>query len=120
MKAFGLSNREPAQHEKAMIAKWADTYCFDTDMIIEACNRTIKAIHQPSFEYADTILANWMNSNVSSIEDVKKADSAYAAVNNIKPKQTASSKPANNRFNNFQQRDKKSDDWYNSLLSNNN
>ena len=120
MKAFGLSNREPAQREKAMIAKWADTYCFDTDMIIEACNRTIKAIHQPSFEYADTILANWKNSNVSSLEDVKKADAAYAAGNNIKPKQTASSKPANNRFNNFQQRDKKSDDWYNSLLSNNN
>ena len=120
MKAFGLSNREPAQHEKAMIAKWADTYCFDTDMIIEACNRTIKAIHQPSFEYADTILANWKNSNVSSLEDVKKADAAYAAGNNIKPKQTASSKPANNRCNNFQQRDKKSDDWYNSLLSNNN
>lgn len=120
MKAFGLSNREPAQHEKAMIAKWADTYCFDTDMIIEACNRTIKAIHQPSFEYADTILANWKNSNVSSLEDVKKADAAYAAGNNIKPKQTASSKPANNRFNNFPQRDKKSDDWYNSLLSNNN
>lgn len=120
LKAFGLSNREPAQHEKAMIAKWADTYCFDTDMIIEACNRTIKAIHQPSFEYADTILANWKNSNVSSLEDVKKADAAYAAGNNIKPKQTASSKPANNRFNNFQQRDKKSDDWYNSLLSNNN
>lgn len=120
MKAFGLSNREPAQHEKAMIAKWADTYCFDTDMIIEACNRTIKAIHQPSFEYADTILANWKNSNVSSLEDVKKADAAYAAGNNIEPKQTASSKPANNRFNNFQQRDKKSDDWYNSLLSNNN
>ena len=120
MKAFGLSNREPAQHEKAMIAKWADTYCFDTDMIIEACNRTIKAIHQPSFEYADTILANWKNSNVSSLEDVKKADAAYAAGNNIKPKQTASSKAANNRFNNFQQRDKKSDDWYNSLLSNNN
>lgn len=120
MKAFGLSNREPAQHEKAMIAKWADTYCFDTDMIIEACNRTIKAIHQPSFEYADTILANWKNSNVSSLEDVKKADAAYAAGNNIKPKQTASSNPANNRFNNFQQRDKKSDDWYNSLLSNNN
>ena len=120
MKAFGLSNREPAQHEKAMIAKWADTYCFDTDMIIEACNRTIKAIHQPSFEYADTILANWKNSNVSSLEDVKKADAAYAAGNNIKPKQTASSKPANSRFNNFQQRDKKSDDWYNSLLSNNN
>ncbi|MFR4336795.1 MAG: DnaD domain protein [Lachnospira pectinoschiza] len=34
---------------------------------------------QPSFEYADTILANWKNSNVSSLEDVKKADAAYAA-----------------------------------------
>ena len=112
MKAFGLSNREPAQHEKAMIAKWADTYCFDTDMIIEACNRTIKAIHQPSFEYADTILANWKNSNVSSLEDVKKADAAYAAGNNIKPKQTASSKPA--------KKDNKSEKKNISLLSNNN
>ena len=120
MKAFGLNSREPGKVEKDLIIKWTDTYCFETDIIVEACNRTMKATHQPSFEYADTILANWKNSNVSSLEDVKKADAAYAAGNNIKPKQTASSKPANNRFNNFQQRDKKSDDWYNSLLSNNN
>lgn len=119
MKAFGLSNREPAKQEKAMIAKWSDTYCFDTDIIIEACNRTIKAIHQPSFEYADTILSNWKNSNVNSMADIAKADAAFAAGNNSKAK-AVSSKPANNRFNNFQQRDKKSDDWYNSLLGNNN
>lgn len=72
MKAFGISNRDPGQHERAMISKWADTYCFDTDIIIEACNRTIKAIHQPSFEYADTILSKWKSSNITTMADIKR------------------------------------------------
>lgn len=118
MKAFGISNRDPGQHERAMISKWADTYCFDTDIIIEACNRTIKAIHQPSFEYADSILSKWKSSNISTMEDIKKDDAAYAASNNSKAKYQSSAKNNNNRFNNFQQRDKKSEDWYNSLLNN--
>ena len=121
MKAFGLSNREPAQHEKAMIAKWADTYCFDTDMIIEACNRTIKAIHQPSFEYADSILTKWHTSNIRNSEDVRKADEQFEAGKAAKASKSGNVIRQNaNRFNNYQQRPKKSDDWYNSLLSNNN
>ena len=120
MKAFGLSNREPAQHEKAMIAKWADTYCFDTDMIIEACNRTIKAIHQPSFEYADSILTKWHTSNIRNSEDIRKADAQFEAGKAAKSSKSGVIKQNANRFNNYQQRPKKSDDWYNSLLSNNN
>lgn len=120
MKAFGISNRDPGQHERAMISKWADTYCFDTDIIIEACNRTIKAIHQPSFEYADTILSKWKSSNISTMADIRRDDAAYAASNNSKTKYQNTSKSGSTKFNNFQQRDKKSDDWYNSLLSNNN
>lgn len=120
MKAFGISNRDPGQHERAMISKWADTYCFDTDIIIEACNRTIKAIHQPSFEYADTILSKWKSSNITTMADIKKDDAAYAASNNSKTRYQGSAKTGSTKFNNFQQRDKKSDDWYNSLLSNNN
>ena len=120
MKAFGISNRDPGQHERAMISKWADTYCFDTDIIIEACNRTIKAIHQPSFEYADTILSKWKSSNITTMADIKKDDAAYAASNNSKARYQTSAKAGSTKFNNFQQRDKKSDDWYNSLLSNNN
>ena len=119
MKAFGISNRDPGQHERAMISKWADTYCFDTDIIIEACNRTIKAIHQPSFEYADTILSKWKNANVTTMEDIRKDDAAYAASNSSKTKYQNTAKSGNSRFNNFQQRDKRSDDWYNSLLGNN-
>lgn len=120
MKAFGISNRDPGQHERAMISKWADTYCFDTDIIIEACNRTIKAIHQPSFEYADTILSKWKSSNITTMADIKKDDAAYAASSNSKTRYQSSAKTGSTKFNNFQQRDKKSDDWYNSLLSNNN
>ena len=120
MKAFGISNRDPGQHERAMISKWADTYCFDTDIIIEACNRTIKAIHQPSFEYADTILSKWKSSNITTMADIKKDDAAYAASSNSKTRYQNSAKTGSTKFNNFQQRDKKSDDWYNSLLSNNN
>ena len=115
MKAFGISNRDPGQHERAMISKWADT-----DMIIEACNRTIKAIHQPSFEYADTILSKWKSSNITTMADIKKDDAAYAASSNSKTRYQSSAKTGSTKFNNFQQRDKKSDDWYNSLLSNNN
>lgn len=120
MKAFGISNRDPGQHERAMISKWADTYCFDTDIIIEACNRTIKAIHQPSFEYADTILSKWKSSNITTMAEIKKDDAAYAASSNSKTRYQSSTKTGSTKFNNFQQRDKKSDDWYNSLLSNNN
>ena len=79
MKAFGLNNREPGQVEKQLISKWTDVFCFETDMIIEACNRTMKATHQPSFEYADSILTKWHTSNIRNSEDVRKADEQFEA-----------------------------------------
>jgi len=118
MKAFGLSNREPGKQEKDIIAKWTDTFCFDTDMIIEACNRTMKATHQPSFEYADSILTRWYSSNIRTQEDVKKADEAFEASRVAKGSTVL--KQNTNRFNSFSQHPKKSDDFYNKLLSNNN
>ena len=48
-------------------------------MIIEACNRTMKATHQPSFEYADSILTKWHTSNIRNSEDVRKADEQFEA-----------------------------------------
>ena len=79
MKAFGLNNREPGQVEKQLISKWTDVFCFENDMIIEACNRTMKATHQPSFEYADSILTKWHTSNIRNSEDVRKADEQFEA-----------------------------------------
>lgn len=117
MKAFGLANREPGQSEKDFITKWCDVYCFKVDIIIEACNRTLKAIHMPSFQYADTILNNWKKNNVTCMDDIKAVDKQHAA--GIAKTKNSSSAKNNNRFNNFQQRSKKPDDFYNSLLSNN-
>ncbi len=121
MRAFGITGREPGQTEKQLISKWTDVFCFDSDMIIEACNRTLKATHQPSFEYADSILTKWNSSNIRNSEDVKKSDAQYEASKAAKVIKTPASLKQNaNRFNNYQQRPKKSDDFYNSLLSNNN
>lgn len=120
MKALGL-NRDPAPAEKQYISKWTDVYGFKTDIIIEACNRTINAIHQPSFEYVESILSSWDNSNIKSFDDIKKADAQYEAGKTATTSKSSKVIKQNaNRFNNYQQRPKKSDDWYNSLLSNNN
>ena len=121
MKAFGLSNREPGKLEKDMITKWSDTFCFDTEMIIEACNRTMKATHQPSFEYADSILSRWYNTNIKTFDDVKKADAAFEASKaSSQAKNSNVIRQGSNRFNNFSQYPKKSEDFYDKLLSNNN
>lgn len=104
MKAFGISGRNPAEEEKKLINKWYNDYCFDNDIILEACNRTIKAIHSPSFEYADSILSNWKKKNVRKIADINALDE------NVSPKpmkifnNTASSAARKNTFNDFPQR----------------
>lgn len=53
-------------------------------MIIEACNRTLKATHQPSFEYADSILTKWNKANVKTPEDIRKSDAEYELLRNQK------------------------------------
>ena len=35
--------------------KWFRDYGFSREVVLEACGRTITAIHNPSFQYADKI-----------------------------------------------------------------
>lgn len=119
MNAFGISNRNPGQQEKEFIAKWTDVYCFSSDMIIEACNRTLKATHQPSFEYADTILTRWKDANVKNASDIRKADSEYELTRTARKNGGSVVSNKTNRFNNFQQRTDDDDDLESALLSNN-
>lgn len=102
MKAFGLTGRNPAKEECRYIDRWVLSYGFSLEMILEACSRTINAIHQPSFEYADSILKRWKNANVATMDDVKKADQEFSARSTSK-RPPASAKIKVN-FNNFQQR----------------
>ena len=110
MKAFGISGRNLVEFELNFIEKWTNTYGFSLDIIGEACKRTIQAIHQPSFEYADTILGNWSQNHVHHLEDIAVLDSAYqktkAAATNSAPAKAAAPKStvSKNRFTNYPQR----------------
>ena len=78
MRAFGLTGRQPAKKETEFIEKWTLSYGFDMGIIVEACERTINTIHQPSFEYADSILTNWHKQGVRSFEEIRSLDAAHA------------------------------------------
>jgi len=102
MKAMGISGRSLVSAETAYIDKWKNDLGFSVELIQKACEKTIQAIHEPSFEYADRILNNWKLNNISSLEDVAKADSDHQ-----KRKKAASTAPrtaSKNKFTAFDQR----------------
>lgn len=103
MKAFGISGRNLADSEMTFVNKWSKEYCFDIELIQEACKRTISATSKPSFEYADSILTNWHNNNVHTLKDVAALDEVFNKTKRPStPVQPVASK--RNKFNNFEQR----------------
>ncbi|NLZ80256.1 MAG: DnaD domain protein [Clostridiales bacterium] len=119
MKAFGLSNRNPGDSELDFILKWTKTLGFSLDIILEACNRTITAIHQPSFEYADSILVKWNSSGVKHLSDIKSLDEIHEKNKEAKDNKPATvSRASNNKFNNITSRSYVYDDLEKQLLSN--
>ena len=106
MKAFGLSGRNPVKPEIDFIRRWKDDYGFSSELIIEAANRTMSAISKPSFQYADSILKNWKEHNVSKLSDVEDADRAYEAGKKEKEKiNREGTDGRSTKFQNFHERD---------------
>lgn len=98
MNALGKSGA-PTARELEYIQRWTNEYGFSTDIIIEACDRTVLATDKHRFEYAEGILSNWKHENVHQKADIARADSRYQ-----KQKGTASKSAATaNRFNQFTQ-----------------
>lgn len=104
MKAFGITGRSLVETEQAFIRKWTKEYAFDLPLIKEACSRTMTAIHQPSFEYTDSILTSWHNSSVHTLADVKKLDASYTKNKKITVNTTSAPRKKNS-FNNFNSRE---------------
>ena len=77
LNAYGIKGRGPAASEIAYIRKWTDEYGFALEVILEACDRTMNAIHQPSFDYTDSILKRWKAKNVRQLKDVDAVDADY-------------------------------------------
>lgn len=116
MKAFGISNRDPGSAELDYIKKW-NSLGLGTDIIIEACSRTLLATHQASFPYANKILEDWKRLGVRNTSDIKHLDdkhrslaatssTAYSQGKTKKVSPNAPSKKggASNQFHNFEQR----------------
>lgn len=76
MKAFGISNRDPGSAELDYIKRW-NSLGLGTDIIIEACSRTLLATHQASFPYANKILEDWKRLGVRNTSDIKHLDDKH-------------------------------------------
>jgi len=103
LKAYGIGGA-PAASEIAYIRKWNDEYGFSLDIILEACARTMSAIHQPNFEYTDSILKNWQSKNVRHLKDIEAVDADFQKEKEKKAasREKHSMKSARpNKFNNF-------------------
>lgn len=116
MKAFGLSNRNPADAELALIRKWTRNMGFSIDIILEACRRTIQTIHQPSFEYADSILSRWQEKGVKHLTDIQKLDKQHKDSKEAKQEKPIHTYSTPNRFNNITPRSYLYDDLEKQLL----
>ncbi len=101
MKAFGINDRRPGNMEWEAIERWYRNWGFTRQMVVEACNRTMQAIHKPSFQYADRILQEWYRNGIRTLEAAAEADG--------KRKKTGQRQEAprrsNNQFRNFEERE---------------
>ena len=104
LKAFGLTGRNPSKGEADYVNRWLFSYGFEMELILEACSRTMRITHQPSFEYTDSILKNWKEAGINDMEAVKAADAAHEKKTSAK-KSGKTSQKSKNAFNNFDQRD---------------
>lgn len=115
IKSLGINNRNLVPYEMDFIEKWMKEYGFSLDIITEACKRTIQAIHQPSFEYTDTILHSWKDNRIRHLEDIAVLDANYK--NSKTKKASVPPKSIGSKFNNFSQRNYNYDQLERQLLN---
>lgn len=87
---------------------------FTTDIILEACARTINQTGKPSFQYADGILGAWHKNGVLSFSDIQEMDVRHKESRDRTAPRIQNKTP--NKFNNFHQRDYNFSDLEKQLL----
>ena len=105
-------NGSPTAKEMEFINRWTKEYGFNTDIILEACERTVLATDRHRFEYAEGILSSWKRENVHHKADIYRIDALYQ-----KKKSSGRNTPAN-KFNQFTQNSYDFDALERELLSN--
>lgn len=103
MKALGKASN-PAPKELEYIKKWTDEYGFRTDVIQEACDKTVMNTDTHRFAYADGILSKWYKAGVRKKADIETADSSFKKQSeSVKRTQKSNAAASKNNFNRFSQ-----------------
>lgn len=102
MKALGKSSL-PAPKEAELIQVWREEYGFDTEIIVEACNRSVLATDNNRFSYVNGILKSWKEADVKSLEDISVLDAKKKHKTPDSPKTGNPGPKAGNPFNQFPQ-----------------
>lgn len=124
LNAYGIKGRAPAASETVFIRRWYEEYGFSSDIVLEAVNRTMNTIHQPSFDYTESILKDWFQKDVRKLGDIAVIDAAYLSQKEQKAKaraearqkKTSAGTAPNNKFNNFDSRTYDMEDLERKLL----
>lgn len=98
MNALGKTNA-PTRREAEFIRRWREEYTFETEIIIEACERTVLATDRHRFEYADKVLLSWKEAGVRHLADIARLDEGFQKA---KPAKQASDRSID-KYNRFMQ-----------------
>ena len=101
-------------YSNAILKALGKEYGFSLDLILNACARTMNAIHQPSFDYTESILKKWLEQSVKNIQDIETLDAGFIREKEAREKErrekelqrksAAKITPAPTKFNNFENR----------------
>lgn len=71
---MGLKNADISKPQEEFLEKWMFTYNYGADIINEACRICILNINECNFKYIDTIISNWYQNGVKTLQDIKRVD----------------------------------------------
>jgi len=102
---MGLKTSYPAATHRKFINRWLDEWKMPFELITEACDRSVSQINKPKFSYIDKILSSWNDDDIHTLEDVKALDEKRSKNTIDFTSRAKESKPRNNRFANFKERE---------------
>ena len=96
---MGYDFKNVVEHRETFM-HWLDKYNMPIELIKTACSKTFTRINhkdvKSTVNYIDSILRNWWENGVKTLDDVKQLDKKYVSSKN---------KKNTSRFVNFEQRE---------------
>ncbi len=114
VKALGISGRSLGSGELEYLSRWHEA-AFPVELIREACCRAVsKGSSGKQFAYADSILKNWQQKNITDLSMVKEDDEQHRRSRTVSGSGVSQEPVApapKGRFTNFPQRSYSNEDF---------